>query len=106
MTVLASVMYMSQKCSLIFERNYLWELKPAILSQNTLFRPLNLALVVKNMPANARFIRDAGFIPGLRRSPGLTHNNSLQYSCLENSMDRGAWQATAYRVAKSQTGLK
>ena len=45
-------------------------------------------------------------IPGLGRSPGGGHGNPLQYSCLENSMDRGAWQATVHRVAQSWTGLK
>ena len=63
-------------------------------------------LVVKNPPANARDVRIAGSIPGSRRSPGGEQGNPLQCSCLENSMDRGAWQATAYRVAKSRTGLK
>ena len=62
-----------------------------------------VALVVKNLPANAGDIRDAGSIPGLGRSPGGGHNNLLQYSCLENPMDRGTWQATVHRVAKSQT---
>ena len=46
---------------------------------------------------------DLSSIPGLGRSPGEGHGNPLQYSWLENSMDRGAWQATGYRVAKSQT---
>ena len=62
-----------------------------------------MALVIKNVPANAGDIRDAGSIPGLGRSPGGGHNNLLQYSCLENPMDRGTWQATVHRVAKSQT---
>ena len=52
-----------------------------------------MALVVKNLPANAGDIRDADLIPGLRRSPGGGHCNPFQYSCLENPMDRGAWQA-------------
>ena len=47
-------------------------------------------LVVKNLPANARDIRDIGLIPGSGRSPGGGHGNPLQYSCLENSVDRGA----------------
>ena len=46
---------------------------------------------------------DLGSIPGVRRSPGVGHRNPLQYSCLENSMDRGDWQATIHGVAKSQT---
>ena len=49
---------------------------------------------------------DSGSIPGLGRSPGGGHGNTLQYSCLENSMDWGAWQAIAHRVAKSQKWLK
>jgi len=56
--------------------------------------------VVKNPPANAG---DAGSIPGSGRSPGGGNGNPLQYSCLENSMDRGAWQATVHGVTKSQT---
>ena len=62
-----------------------------------------VALVVKKLPANAGDIRDAGLIPGMGRSLGGGHGNPLQYSCLENPMDRGAWQATVYGVAKSQT---
>ena len=49
------------------------------------------ALVVKNPPANAGDVRNADLIPGLERSPGGGHGNPLQYSCLENRMDRGAW---------------
>ena len=48
---------------------------------------------------------DLGLIPGLRRSPGGGHRNPLQYSCLENPMDRGAWQATVHGITKSQTRL-
>ena len=54
-------------------------------------------LVVKNLPANAR---DTGWIPGVGRSPGGGHGNPLHYSCLENPMDRGDWQATVHGVAK------
>ena len=50
-----------------------------------------VVLVVKNPPANAGDIRDVGSIPGLGRFPGGGHDNLLQYSCLENPMDRGAW---------------
>ena len=60
-------------------------------------------LVVKNTPANTGDVRDMGLIPGLGRSLGGGHGNPLQYSCLENSMDRGAWQATVHRVAQSWT---
>ena len=65
-----------------------------------------VALVVKNLPANAGDIRDPGFIPGLGKSPGEENDHPLQYSCLENSMDRGAWTATVHSVAKSWTRLK
>ena len=56
----------------------------------------------KEPPANARDVRVAGSIPGLGRSPGGGHGNPLQYSYLENSMDRGAWQAMVPRVAQSR----
>ena len=62
-----------------------------------------MALVVKNTPANEVDVRDAGLITGLGRSPGGGHGNPLQYSCLENPMDKGAWQATVHRVAKNGT---
>ena len=65
-----------------------------------------LALVVKNPPANAGDIRGMGSIPGSGRSPRGGHGNPIQYFCLENPMDRGTWQATVHRVAKSQTRLK
>ena len=61
-----------------------------------------MALVVKNPPAHSGDITDPGLIPGLGRSPGGGHGNPLQYSCLENPMDRGAWRATVHRVAKSR----
>ena len=57
-----------------------------------------VALVVKNMSANAGDAKDLGLILGLGRSPGEGHGNPLQYSCLENPMDRGAWRATVQRV--------
>ena len=62
--------------------------------------------MVKNPPANAGGIRDMGSIPGSGRSPGGGHDNPLQYSCLENPMDRGVWSATLHGVAKSWTRLK
>ena len=66
-----------------------------------------LALVVKNPPANPGGVREAVLIPGLGRYPGGGHGNPLQYSCLENNpMDRGAWQATVHRITESQTQLK
>ena len=62
-----------------------------------------LGSVDKDSACNAR---DTGSIPGLGRSPGGGHDNPLQYSCLENSKDREAWQAIVHRVTKSQTQLK
>ena len=61
--------------------------------------------MVKNPPVNAGDLRDVGSILGSGSSPGEGNGNPLQYSCLENPMDRGAWQATVHRVAKSWTGL-
>ena len=57
--------------------------------------------MVKNLPANAGDLRGMGSIPGSRSSPGGGHGNPLQYSCPENPMDRGAWQAIVRGVAKS-----
>ena len=59
----------------------------------------------KEPTCHAGDIRDAGLIPGLGRSPGKGNGNPLQYSCLENSMNRGAWWFTVHRVAKSRTRL-
>ena len=59
--------------------------------------------MVKNLPASAGDIRDMGLIPRSGRSPGEGHGNPLQYSFLENFIDRGAWWAIVHRVAKSQT---
>ena len=56
---------------------------------------------MKNPPANAGDIRDTGSIPGSGRSPGDGHGNPLQYSCLENLMDRGAWWVTVHRITES-----
>ena len=64
------------------------------------------ALGIKNLPANAGDVRDTDSIPGSGRSPGGGHGNMLQYPCLENPMDRGAWRATVHRVAKSWIRLK
>ena len=58
--------------------------------------------MVKNLPVNAG---DAGSIPGSERSPGGGNGSPLQYSCLENPMDRGVWRALVHGVAESQTGL-
>ena len=64
-----------------------------------------MALMVKNLPASAGDIKDTGLIPELGRSPGGGHGNPLQYSCLENPMDRGGWRAAVHGVAKSRTRL-
>ena len=65
-----------------------------------------VALVVKNLPANTGDIRNVGSIPGSGRSPGGGQGNPLQYSCLENTKDRGAWWATVQGFTKSWTRLK
>ena len=62
--------------------------------------------VGKESACNAGDTRDLGLIPRLQSSPGGGHGNPLQYSCLENPMDRGAWWATVHRIAKSWTPLK
>ena len=59
--------------------------------------------MAKNLPANAGGLRDAGLIPGWERSPGGGNGDPLQYSCLENPMDRGGWRAAVYGVTKSWT---
>ena len=65
-----------------------------------------MALAVKNLFANAGDIGDSGSIPGLGRSPGVGNGTPLQYSRLQNPMDRGAWQATVHAITKSWTQLK
>ena len=68
-------------------------------------RGFPVAQLVKNLPAKAGDKRDTGLIPGLGRSPGEGNGHPFQYSCLENSMDRGVWQSTAHGVTKYQTWL-
>ena len=63
--------------------------------------PHSVTLAIKNPPANAGDVRDANSIPGLGRSPGEGNDNPLQYSCLDNPTDGGAWLATVHGVAKS-----
>jgi len=63
-------------------------------------------LVVKNPPANAGDVREAGSVCGSERSPGGGRGNPLQHSCLENTTDRGVWSAAVHRVAKSWTRLR
>ena len=72
----------------------------------TLLGASQKALAIKNLPANVGDVRDVDSIPGLGRSPGGGYDNPLQYSCLENLTDRGAWRAMVHRFAKSQTQLK
>ena len=73
----------------------LWETLPYPMGAS------QVAIVVRNPPANAGDAGDSGSIPGLVRSPGGEHGNPLQYSCLENPMGREAWRATVNRVAES-----
>ena len=90
-------------CSLALNIVYGTDLKFSILIHSILFSFVKCWIccpggsVVKNPPANAR---DAGSIPGSGRSPGEGNCNPLQYSCLENPMDRGAWRSTVYGVIK------
>ena len=65
-----------------------------------------MVLVVMNLPANTRDVRDPGSVPGLGRSPAEGYSNPLQYSYLENPIDGGVWRAVVHRVAKSHTRLK
>jgi len=60
-----------------------------------------MSVMIKNPPANKGDVRDMGSMPGSGRSPGGGHGNPLQYSLLENSVDRGTWQGTVYSVAES-----
>ena len=88
-----------------------WQPLSTFLSLNltplvTSYGASQVALVVKNLPANAGDIRDVGLIPGSGTSPGGRHGNPLQYSCLKNPTDRGIWWATVHRVPKSRTRLK
>jgi len=62
-------------------------------------------LVVKNLPADARDLRDIDSVPGSGRSPGEGHGNPLQYSCLENPLDRESWRAAVHRVTERWSRL-
>ena len=66
---------------------------------------LRVAQLVKNLPSNVGDVGDVGLIPGLGRFPGVGNGNPLQYSCLENSMDRETWWATLHGVTKSWTQM-
>ena len=80
-----------------------WE--DGILKSPEKWQGLPSGTVVKNMPANPQDARDVGLIPGLGRFSGVGSDNPLQYSCLENPMDRRAWWAMVHRVAESWTRL-
>ena len=71
----------------------------------SIFRASQVALEVKNLPANAEATGDAVSILELGRSPGGGYGNPLQYSCLDNPMDRGGWWATVHGITNSQTQL-
>ena len=75
-------------------------------TQNVPHQASQVALVAKILPASTGDVRDMGSILELGRSPGEGHRNPLQYSCLENPMDRGTWQATVHRITQSWTQLK
>ena len=76
-----------------------------IVAVATIAGASQVALVVKNLPANVGDVRDTGSIPGWGRSPRRGNGNP-QYSCLKNPMDRGAWWATVHGISKSGTRLK
>ena len=82
-----------------------WEIGTDIYTLLCLKWASQVALVVKKLPANAGDAGDMGLIPELGRSPGGGNGNPLQYSCLENPMDRGTWWVTVHGLAKSQTRL-
>ena len=87
-----------------------WQVDSSSLShQAEAQRPLlgsQMALVIKNLSANAGDVRDTGSIPGSGKSPGGGNGDPLQYSCLENPINRGAWWATIHAVSKSQMRLE
>ena len=85
--------------SLFCSRNIFWSVVSHIWASQ-------VVLEEKNLLVNAGDVRHVGSIPGSGRSPGGGHGNPLQYSGLENPMDRGAWRSTVHRVTKSQTWLK
>ena len=99
---------LTKSCEHILEGGFLGAVQyeeSKIIGQCKQRQASQVALVVKKHPANAGDRRDVGSIPGTGRSPGGGNGTSLQYSCLGNPTDRGAWSATVHGVAKSQTGL-
>ena len=89
-------------CSKYYTSHQLFE---AVTHSLTHYKGFPGGSVIKNVPANAGAAGNAGSIPGLGRSPGEGTDNLLQYSCLENSMDRGAWWATVHGVTENWTRL-
>ena len=82
--------------------SYRYTYIPSFLDFLPIYGTSLVAQMVKNLPAmQETWVWDLGSIPGLGRSPGKGNGNPLQYSCLENSMDRGAWRATVHGVAES-----
>ena len=96
----------------IFTEVYFWALLSVLLIYVSIickYHTVLITMLVLNLGSLSLpycSSRDTGSISGSRRSPGGEYGNLFQYSCLENPMDRGAWQATVHRVAKSQTQLK
>ena len=80
--------------------------KLEIIIALSIYQSFPVALEIKNLPANAGDIRDVGLTSGWRKSPGEGNGNPLQYSCLDNPMDRGVWRATVHGVTKSWPWLK
>ena len=80
--------------------------RPKLEEEYPNWQAIQVALVVKKLPANARDVRDASLIPRWGKWPGGEHGKQLQYSCLENPMDRGDLWATVHEVTKSWTQLK
>ena len=74
-----------------------------LMMESSLLMGFSVGINGKESTCNAGDTRDTGSIPGSGRSPGERNGNPLQYSCLENSMDRGTWQVTVHGVTKSQT---
>ena len=83
-----------------------WYIDWVFLQDQRVMRASQAALVVKSLSANTRDVRDADWIPGSGGSHGRSHENPLQYSCLENPIVRRLWQAMVHRVTKSWTQLK
>ena len=88
--------------SFVYEKNLL-QLEMNALETVYKINYAQMEIVVQNPLINAGDMREASSIPELGRSPGGGHGNPLQYSCLENPMDRGTWQATVHKVAESRT---